>query len=122
MATQTNGSLLSNSVSTKPIAENRGSGEDKRNSDYKEDIGAAITADELNLLDEAGNEQGEDNINEKKAKLDNTDEDGDALNEGSDLTGKDLDVPGAELDDEDEILDEEDEENNSYSEADQGDR
>ena len=49
---------------------------------------------------------------------DNTDKDGEPLNEASssvDFTGEDLDVPGAELDDDNESIGEEDEENNSYS-------
>ena len=54
-------------------------------------------------------------------QLDNTDEDGEPLNEKSladDMTGEDLDIPGAELDDEDEAIGEEDEENNLYSQPD----
>jgi hypothetical protein len=53
-----------------------------------------------------------------RAELDDTDEDGDPLNEkssGSDQSGKDLDVPGAEDDDDNEDIGEEDEENNEYS-------
>jgi hypothetical protein len=55
----------------------------------------------------------------KQAALDNTDDDGDPLNEkgfGEDLSGEDLDVPGADEDDEEEDTGEEDEENNVYSE------
>lgn len=87
----------------------------------EEDNDAVITKTELDLLDNAGTEKGQDDINEANAQLDKEDEDGDALNEGSDLTGEDLDVPGADLDD-DEMIGEEDEENNSYSDADQGDQ
>lgn len=52
--------------------------------------------------------------------LDNTDEDGDVLNEGADASdlGEDLDVPGADEDDENESIGEEDEENNYYSNPD----
>ena len=51
-----------------------------------------------------------------EAKPDDTDFDGEKLNEDSDdLSGKDLDVPGAEDDDENEEIGEEDEENNEYS-------
>lgn len=53
--------------------------------------------------------------------LDNTDEDGDPLNEESgDLStmGADLDVPGSEQDDANEAIGEEDEENNYYSQSD----
>jgi hypothetical protein len=88
----------------------------------EEDKDATITKTELDLLDNAGAGMEQDDINEENAQVDNEDEDGDALNEGGDLTGGDLDVPGADLDDADEMIGEEDEENNSYSEADQGDR
>src|SRR5215203_1808451 len=49
------------------------------------------------------------------AGLDNTDDDGEKLNESTDISGNDLDVPGSEDDDPDEEIGEEDEENNSYS-------
>ena len=49
------------------------------------------------------------------AALDNTDDDGEKLNESSDMSGNDLDVPGSEDDNADEEIGEEDEENNSYS-------
>lgn len=70
------------------------------------------------LENTADNMPAEDNINLRKASLDNTDDEGTPLNEGSfkdDITGNDLDVPGAEDDDEDEDIGEEDEENNDYS-------
>ncbi len=51
-----------------------------------------------------------------EAQPDDTDFDGEKLNEDSDdVSGGDLDVPGAELDDDDEAIGEEDEENNDYS-------
>jgi len=51
-----------------------------------------------------------------ESKFDNTDFDGEKLNEDTDdVSGKDLDVPGAEEDDDDEAIGEEDEENNEYS-------
>ena len=84
-----------------------------------EDKDATISPDELELLDTGGGE--EDNLNLKEEQLDDTDDDGDALNEGSDYSGKDLDVPGNDLDDGDELIGEEDEENNSYSKSDQDD-
>ena len=82
-----------------------------------------ITPAEKAMLDEAMHNDplSQDEINLKHSGLDNTDEDGDTLNEMSatdDVTGEDLDVPGAEDDDEDEIIGEEDEENNGYSQAD----
>jgi len=84
----------------------------------KEALNAGITKQELDLLDSAGDGNNKDDLNEQRAQLDDTDEDGEALNEGTDLTGEDLDVPGADLDDDDELIGEEDEENNSYSDAD----
>jgi hypothetical protein len=51
-----------------------------------------------------------------EAEPDDTDFDGEKLNEDTDdVSGGDLDVPGAELDDENEEIGEEDEENNEYS-------
>ncbi|HVS97342.1 MAG TPA: hypothetical protein VHE54_12695 [Puia sp.] len=63
---------------------------------------------------ESGTE--DDVLNE--AALDDTDDDGDPLNEegfGEDVSGEDLDVPGADDDDDQEAIGEEDEENNEYS-------
>ncbi len=81
---------------------------------------ADISPEERALLDESmTNSLSADNINLKRAALDNTDEDGDPVNEGSgDLTGEDLDIPGSELDNANEEIGEEDEENNMYSRAD----
>ena len=53
-----------------------------------------------------------------RAQLDDTDDDGEPLNEkssASDQSGRDLDVPGADDDDDNEDIGEEDEENNEYS-------
>lgn len=78
-------------------------------------IDAAISPQEKQLLDNAGDDE-EDEI--QKASLDNTDEDGEKLNEDSlaeNRSGDDLDVPGAEEDDDNEAIGEEDEENNAYS-------
>lgn len=60
----------------------------------------------------------------RESALDNTDDDGDPLNEGGlgyDEAGDDLDVPGSDEDDADEELGEEDEENNDYSLSDEDD-
>ena len=84
-----------------------------------EDKDAGISPDELELLDAGGVE--EEDISLKEAQLDDSDNDGEALNEGSDFSGEDLDVAGADLDDADELIGEEDEENNSYSKSDQDD-
>jgi hypothetical protein len=59
-----------------------------------------------------------------ESALDNTDNDGEPLNEkglADDEVGDDLDVPGAEEDDAEEELGEEDEENNDYSLSDEDD-
>ena len=81
-----------------------------------------VSAAERALLDDSiDNSLTEDNLNLKRSALDNTDDDGELLNEKSmadDISGEDLDVPGAEDDDENESLGEEDEENNAYSQAD----
>ena len=78
-----------------------------------------VSATEKKLLARAGTSgYTEDEQQLLKARLDNTDDDGELLNEGGfgqDLSGNDLDVPGAEDDDTDEAIGEEDEENNSYS-------
>ncbi len=47
--------------------------------------------------------------------LDNTDNEGEMLNERTDRSGDELDIPGSEEDDLNEKIGEEDEENNSYS-------
>ena len=60
-----------------------------------------ITPAEKAMLDEAMHTDplSQDEINLKHSSLDNTDEDGDTLNEMSvadDVTGEELDIPGAE--------------------------
>ncbi|MDF2381096.1 hypothetical protein JMG10_06455 [Nostoc ellipsosporum NOK] len=74
-----------------------------------------VTKQEKELLEDAANSTGtEDDQQLKKARLDETDDDGEPLNEDSDdLTGEDLDVP-----DDDEQVEtdgDSDEENSSYS-------
>ena len=89
----------------------------------KENDDADISATELELLDASGKEETDDE-QLKTADLDNTDEDGELLNEssfGKDNTGRDLDVPGSEDDDDMEDIGEEDEENNPYSLSDNSD-
>ena len=86
----------------------------------QEDLNADISPAERALLDESlENSLSVDNNNLRRSVLDNTDEDGDLINEANfDLTGEDLDIPGSELDDEAEETGAEDEENNGYSQAD----
>ena len=78
-----------------------------------------ITPEERALLDAAGEDDEERGLH--RAELDDTDDEGELLNEvtsASDKTGRDLDVPGSGDDDDMEDIGEEDEENNSYSQAD----
>lgn len=86
------------------------------------DADSNVSPAERTLLDDSiDNSLTEDNLNLKRSALDNTDNDGEPLNERSmadDISGEDLDVPGAEDDDDNEDIGEEDEENNSYSQAD----
>jgi hypothetical protein len=88
--------------------------------DNQEELSADISAEERALLDESmENSISVDNNNLRRSTLDNTDDDGELINEASfDLTGEDLDIPGAEQDDEAEQTGAEDEENNGYSSAD----
>lgn len=100
----------------------------------KEDVDDKETTDDLDITDDSVDpdsdvrpdekevlERSADNIDSRdnedllRSELDDTDFDGEKLNEDSGVTGDDLDVPGAELDDENEEIGEEDEENNAYS-------
>jgi len=76
-----------------------------------------VTKQERQVLTDAANKnpdvKDEDNL--ARAQLDDTDEEGEVLNEKVNVSGSDLDVPGSEDDDADEEIGEEDEENNSYS-------
>jgi hypothetical protein len=75
-----------------------------------------VTADEKTMLEEtAVNVDSTDNENLLRAKLDNTDFEGEKINEEIGVSGSDLDIPGADLDDANEEIGEEDEENNAYS-------
>ena len=87
------------------------------------DNDASVTPSERAMLDEtfANDPLSDDDNRLKRSQLDNTDNDGELLNEQSsadDASGNDLDIPGDETDDADEAIGEEDEENNGYSEAD----
>lgn len=86
------------------------------------DTDSNVSLAERALLDDSiDNSLTEDNLNLKRSALDNTDNDGEPLNERSmadDISGEDLDVPGAEEDDDNEAIGKEDEENNTYSQAD----
>ena len=95
----------------------------KDDTEFTEYDDSLITPAEKAMLDEIlrNDPLSEDELELKNAQLDNTDEDGDLLNEESsadDASGNDLDIPGAEDDDANEEIGEEDEENNGYSKAD----
>lgn len=81
---------------------------------------ADLTDEDIWMLESSGqNMDTPDGRNLINSALDDTDNDGDPLNEpGSmmnDVSGADLDVPGSSADDADDLLGEEDEENNYYS-------
>jgi hypothetical protein len=80
---------------------------------------ADVSAEEVTMLTRADEDMPtEDNLRLRRTELDQTDNDGDPLNEGSiatDVSGSDLDISGADLDDPLEEIGEEDEENNFYS-------
>ncbi len=84
------------------------------------DTDANVSPEERALLDSSIDSGiSFDNNNLRRSALDNTDTDGDPVNEtSSDLTGEDLDIPGVEPDDPAEDIGQEDEENNGYSQAD----
>jgi hypothetical protein len=88
-----------------------------------------VTPDERRTLAGIDTHQAysEDEVLNESA-LDNTDNDGDPLNEGGfgrgldeDVDGEDLDVPGSDEDEADEEIGEEDEENHEYSLSDADD-
>ena len=79
---------------------------------------ADVTRDERQTLEKADYMPTRDEDNLQRASMDNTDFQGDELNEkgfGDDNSGHDLDIPGADADDRNENIGEEDEENNDYS-------
>ncbi len=76
---------------------------------------ADVTEEEKKSLERTEDTDSEDNEGLYRAELDDTDFDGEKLNENNDVSGGDLDVPGEDEDDADEEIGEEDEENNAYS-------
>ncbi len=84
------------------------------------EMNADVTPEDLRLLDAAEqNMDTPDGRNLMASALDDTDMDGDLLNEegsiANDVSGKDLDIPGSSADDANERIGSEDEENNYYS-------
>jgi hypothetical protein len=80
-----------------------------------DDADADVSEEEKKALERTENLDSQDNENLYRAELDDTDLDGEKLNENEDFSGADLDVPGEEDDDANEEIGEEDEENNAYS-------
>lgn len=93
--------------------------DDDIDDDIEESNDSNVSEEEKNDLEVSAEDMPtEDDINLRKAALDNADKDGVLLNESSskdNVSGTGLDVPGADSDDEDEEIGEEDEENNEYS-------
>lgn len=82
----------------------------------KDQYNPNVTSEERELLKRTSESMAtRDDMRLQQAKLDQTDNDGEVLNERTDQSGKQLDVPGSEADDENEEIGEEDEENNSFS-------
>jgi hypothetical protein len=83
------------------------------------DNNSIVTDIEKKLLDDTANDTlTKDEQQLRRAELDDTDEEGDPLNEktsGNAISGSDLDTSGIDEDDADEDIGEEDEENNPYS-------
>jgi hypothetical protein len=80
------------------------------------DTDTDVTPEEKELLQRSSESMaGVDDEERRQSLLDNTDTDGELLNETVEVSGDDLDVPGSEDDDDNEAIGEEDEENNSYS-------
>ena len=92
---------------------------DNIDEDIEENSDSNVSKEEIEDLEKTANDlPTQDDINLRKAALDDTDDDDTPLNESSfknNITGTGLDVPGAEDDDENEEIGEEDEENNEYS-------
>ena len=83
-----------------------------------QDVAADVTEDDIKMLSASDQNRDLEDEDLEEAKLDNTDNDGDPLNEATgnyNRTGDSLDVPGSEDDDADENVGSEDEENNYYS-------
>jgi len=88
-----------------------------------------VTADERRTLAGIDSHQAySEDVVISESALDETDNDGDPLNEGGfgrgkdeDVDGEDLDVPGSDEDAADEAIGEEDEENHEYSLSDEDD-
>ena len=95
--------------------ENDDEEDDLKITDDSVDEDSDVDEDEKIALERSEDTDTYDNEDLYAAELDDTDFDGEKLNEDIDVSGSDLDVPGADEDDMDEEIGEEDEENNEYS-------
>ncbi len=110
-----------------PQGENLGETATKEGDPLVTDDSSNVSDEERALLDESerGYDESDDERAPSRAHLDETDMDGDPLNESAgreNFLGDDLVVPGSELDDANENIGEEDEENNYYSLSDNEER
>ena len=113
-------------VSDSTIASSDEEGEDVFEDNIDQEImeqESELSPEEKKDLFKSANDMPGDDEGLREAALDNTDEEGEPLNEESfdrDVSADDLDVPGTSQDDRDEDIGEEDEENNEYSLGDEG--
>ena len=96
---------------------------DKKNDNFLNEDESLITPAEKAMLDQtlSMDPLSDDDMRLRNSQLDNTDFDGELLNEKSsadDASGNDLDIPGESDEDISELPGEEDEENSGYSTAD----
>ena len=96
---------------------------DKKNDNFLNENESLITPAERAMLDQtlSTDPLSDDDMRLRNSQPDNTDNDGDLLNEKSsadDASGNDLDIPGENDEDTSELPGEEDEENSGYSVAD----
>lgn len=97
-------------------ADEEGSGLLDTDEDIAADKAADVSSTERELLQRSNESMASKEDEQwRESQLDNTDDEGDRLNEKVNYSGSDLDVPGSENDDANERIGEEDEENNSYS-------
>ena len=98
------------------LADTTISSDDEEGKGLLEDDASNVSNEEREALhDSSVSMSSEEDMDIKRARLDDKDLEGVTLNEKEDLAGDDLDVPGAGLDDPMESIGEEDEENNEYS-------
>lgn len=96
---------------------------DKKNDNFLNEDESLITPAERAMLDQtlSMDPLSDDEMRLRNSQLDNTDNEGDLLNEKSsadDASGNDLDIPAESDEDTNELPGEEDEENSGYSVAD----